>query len=77
MIGRALIDSAVAVPFNFIAAFLRSPERQRALDRWDPEAGKYAPPIVRHHQPWPGAGQGPGVAQHQPWPHRAWPGGPQ
>jgi hypothetical protein len=34
--------------------------------------GAYAPPIVRHHRPWPGAGRAPG---HEPWPYEPWPGG--
>jgi hypothetical protein len=37
----------------------------------EPDRGRYAPPIVRHHQEWPGAG---GRPQHQPWPHEPWPG---
>jgi hypothetical protein len=53
--------------------FFSSAAKDRArYQRRHPDRAVYAPPIIRHHRPWPGADGG---AQRLPWPYERWPGG--
>jgi hypothetical protein len=54
-----------------LATFFRTREQERRwvnADRGD-RRPIYAPPIVRHHRPWPGQQRGRGGPRpYQPWP---------
>ena len=75
ILGRMFLKATDAKPGR--AALFGPPSSwTQRKPRHTPD-GTYAPPIVRHHTPWPheswpGGGQGP---THQPWPYERWPGG--
>jgi hypothetical protein len=77
MIGPLVIDSIAGFVGTMVSGFFKSRDRER--DEWlsTPGVATYAPPIVRHHRPWPGAGQGGEQPLGGRRPYRAWPGGPQ
>jgi hypothetical protein len=75
MIGP-ILDGIIGAAFEAVTVLFMGREAERRwvnADRGDTRP-TYAPPIVRHHQEWPGAGQA-GAPAHQPWPHQQWPGG--
>jgi hypothetical protein len=62
MIGEAIYEA--------LAGFLMSAKREREwIAERHPNRAVYAPPIVRHHAPWPGSGgTSGGQRPYQPWP---------
>jgi len=51
--------------------FLTAKADRERYQRRHPDRAVYAPPIVRHHQEWPGAWPGQGGQR----PYQSWPGG--
>lgn len=75
MIGP-ILDGIIGAAFEAARVLFMSREQER---RWvNADRGQhrpiYAPPITRHHQPWPGAGQA-SPPPGGPWPYQPWPGG--
>jgi hypothetical protein len=72
MIG-SLIDGIIQGALDAARVLLMSREQERRWmnsDRGD-RRPTYAPPITRHHRPWPDSG---GRNVHQERPYRRWPG---
>jgi len=64
-----LLDSIIQGALDAARVLLMSREQERRwvnADRGD-RRPQYAPPITRHHQPWPGDGGG-GERPYRPWP---------
>jgi hypothetical protein len=68
VIGQ-LLDGIIGGAIDAVRVFFMSREEER---RWiNADRGQhrpiYAPPIVRHYEPWPGDGAA-GQRPYQPWP---------
>jgi hypothetical protein len=61
VVGVSLLEDLLAWALGFE---LKDPE---------PDRGRYAPPIRRDYEPWPGEQGGAGRAG-DPWPYQPWPG---